>query len=202
MAGRRCAGRLAAGSHLGRTGAGLHSRFASGPLTAAPRLAGPIDSLVRVSRRVGKARHNRPRTRGAISRPTPARAGTAAPPPPRTVAAGGARTGGPGGPARGRRSSPGQARPVVHSSVGPPAQPRPGCRLSDRPPRRGAGVAGGTPPGRPMPATVPNRSRAPRPGKVHAARRGGATGPRPNPEEGAGTADGTAPAALNLPGPI
>ena len=206
MAGRRCAGRLAAGSRLGRTAAGLHSRFASGPRLAALRLAGPIDSLVRVSRRVGRARDNRPRTRGACDeidtgnqrpgarphrrhRVRSRRAGLK----PDSRATTARRRSRPEG------SDPGAGaarRPFLGRSAG---AKRPGYRLSDRAPRRVPGLVGGTPPGRPLPATQPVAGAAPgRSARGRAPRR-----PRAPPPRGrAGTAVGTAPAALNLPGPI
>ena len=156
MAGRRCAGRLAAGSRLGRTGAGLHSRCASGPRPAALRLAGPIDSLVRVSRRVGRARDNRPRTRGAVTRSTPGAAGSCDHTAATESGRGGQGSSGlPGDPARTGELPPGAGaarRPFLGRLAG---ATRPGCRLSDRDPRRSPGLAGVTPPGRPLPALAP-----------------------------------------------
>ena len=110
-------------------------------------------------------------------------------------------TGRPGDPALKTRPKPrGQARPVVPSSVGRPAQPRPVCRLSDRPPRRGAGLAGGTPTGRPMPANPTGRGRRAR---EKCTRPSAEAPPDPAPRRpGVRRAAGTAPAALNLPGPI
>ena len=112
--------------------AGLHSRCASGPRSAAPRLAGPIDSLVRVSRRVGEARDFRPRTRGARDgRPRPSGADAAD----TEDCLGGRRPRAAGRPRPAKNPAPlreraGRARPVVPSSVGSPAQPRPGSRSS------------------------------------------------------------------------
>ena len=205
---------------------GLHSRFASGPRPAAPRLAGPIDSLVRVSRRVGRARDNRPRTRGAVAWPAPA--GRPGAPPAATEDGRGGEEDSPSrraarpadrppplNPARrepggGERGRPGQARPVVPSSVGPPARPRPGCRLSrptppseGRPGRRNPTrpASAGDCQARPVAGAAPGRSARRRARRL----RTGPAGP-PRAREGrAGSVpgpEGAAPAPLNLPGPI
>ncbi len=62
---------------------------------------------------------------------------------------------------RGGPSCPGQVRPNVPSSVGSAGATRPGCRHSVRAPRRESGVVGGTPPGRPLPASHPVAGAAP-----------------------------------------
>ena len=174
VAGRRCAGPLGAGSRLGRTGAGLHSRCASGPRLAALRLAGPIDSLVRVSRRVGKAHDNRPRTRGALSRSYPGSRNAQTPRRHRERLQRGGLAGFPGdqGPTevsarrlrpRGRRgpSSIPRSVPPAQSgrAIGSPARPPVGDPAWSEAPHP-AGLC-----------RRPNRSRAPRPGEVHAAER-------------------------------
>ena len=127
---------------------------------------------------------------------------TNAPPPPRTVAAGGARRiPGRPGPHRGlgpKAPTPGQARPVVHTSVCAAGAKRPGYRLSGQAPRRGPGMVGGTPPGRPLPATQPVAGAAP----GRSARGRAPTPPGPAASSACGDPMGTAPAALNLPGPI
>ncbi|XP_022099148.1 uncharacterized protein LOC110983851 [Acanthaster planci] len=135
-AGRRCAGHRAAGSRLGRALAGLHSRCASGLRLAAPGLAGPIDSLARVSRRGSKACDNRLRTQGASGRPTPTWPGTAA-----ATGDGCDRQGAPAGRALPLREAAGRwrAQPVAPSSAGRPARPLPVSRLSDQPPPPVAG---------------------------------------------------------------
>ena len=135
------------------------------------------------------ARRHRERSRRAGLDRRTGRPGPAAQPP----LSAGPEAAGEGGGARG------QARPVVPPSAGRPARPRPVSRLSDRPPRRGAGLAGGTPTGRPLPAR-PRRSRAPRPGEVHAAGRGGAPGPRP-PARGVRGRGGHRAGRAESPGP-
>ncbi len=87
-------------------------------------------------------------------------------------------------------------RPFLGRSAG---AKRPGYRLSGRAPRRGPGMVGGTPPGRPLPATQPVAGAAPgRSARGRAPRR-----PRaPPPSRACGDPRGTAPTALNLPGPI
>ena len=177
---------MAAGSRLGRTGAGLRSRFASGP-SQTLRLAGPIDSLVRVSRRVGRARHNRPRTRGADAADTGPRGNRRPGRHRERSRRAGLLTGGAGrpGPEKGGGRPRGGAR--TPGRRGPSSLPRSGRRRDHG---RAIGSPTGPPvegpawPEEPRPAGLcrrhgPDRSRAPRPGEVHAARRAGAAGPGP-----------------------
>ena len=188
---------LATGSRLGRTGAGFHSRCASGPWLEGPSTCGPdrlLGPCFKTGRQVSRQSPADPGHRDEVGTGRDRERTTRRRHRGRSRRAGLTRF--PGDPAP---LSGGQVRPVVPSTVGRPA-------------RRGRAVGSpaghpvGSPawPEEPYPAGIcrlktPVRSRAPHPGEVHAAEREGA--PRPHRRGVPGSERGTAPSCVESPGP-